>query len=405
MGNKDELADRIVRLTAGIPTEAPLIDLFGGMCSVAGASARTARAAWANDVQHFAVLTARCLLTAKRIPPRRSLAEAALAAHYRRNLQALRLRFEKELTVERRALFSQDHHRYTTAAQQWRHVGNDASLAAEVQALRDAPKTFPYRLTTLTFAWGYFGLEQAIQLDSLRYAIDTAEQERSLTAEGAQWCRLALLGAASRIASSPGHFAQYLRGDSPRSFDRVRNQRRRAAWDWCLAGLDTLRPFGDSDWRRKNKVFRSDALRLWSRLDRLKVGRAVVYADPPYSKEHYSRYYHVLESLARYDYPSSEGMGRYRADRFRTPFSVKTEVIGAMHSMCEAIVDRGWTLVFSYPSSGLLTKALSVDPGDLLSEHFDHVRLALSVESSHSTLGARHGDGTKTVDEYVWLAS
>jgi adenine-specific DNA-methyltransferase len=320
-------------------------------------------------------------------------------------MKALRERFGGSLSAERRALFSESHHRYTAIAEGWEHVGNNAALRREAEELRCAPGDFPYRLATLTFAWGYFGLEQAIQLDSLRYAIDAARADRRLTAEAADWSRLSLLGAASRIASSPGHFAQYLRGNTPRSFERVRNQRRRAAWDWCMSGIETLRPFGDGPWRKTNRVFRSDALRLWPKLDRLNLRNAVVYADPPYSKEHYSRYYHVLESLTRYDYPASSGMGRYRDDRFRTPFSVKTEVLPAMNSLCESIAARGWSLVLSYPSSGLLTKGLSLDPAELLRQHFSRVRLGMKVPTAHSTLGARHGSGVKRVDEYVWLAA
>ena len=94
-------------------------------------------------------------------------------------------------------------------------------------------------------------------------------------------------------------------------------------------------PYGDREWRRGNRVFKSDAdaQKLWRSLDRVVDGQAVVYADPPYSKEHYSRYYHVLETLERYDYPEATGVGRYRPDRFRTPFSVKTEVEGAIRRL------------------------------------------------------------------------
>ncbi len=405
MGNKDDLASRIVAATRGLAPGAPLIDMFGGMCSVAGAMAPTGRHAWANDVQHFAVLAARCLLTTRRAPPDRARVERALAAPYRRNLAALRERFGSEASSERTILRSDAPSSYLSAAESWSHIGNDEALASEAAVLRSAPQTFPYRLASITFAWGYFGLTQAMQLDSLRYAIDIAQSEGALTGPDAAWCRLALLGAASRVASAPGHFAQFLRGETEAGLARVKRQRRRAAWDQCLSGLERLRPFGTVDWRRGNRVFRSDALDLWSRLDRAAPENALLYADPPYSKEHYSRYYHVLETLERYDYPSASGVGRYRADRFRTPFSVRTEVEDAMDRLCSSIAERGWTLMLSYPSSGLLTAGLGLDLNDVLARHFSTVRLAFETSTHHSTLGARHGQSSKSVREFLWIAS
>jgi adenine-specific DNA-methyltransferase len=134
-------------------------------------------------------------------------------------------------------------------------------------------------------------------------------------------------------------------------------------------------------------------------------GRAIVYADPPYSKEHYSRYYHVLESLERYDYPESLGVGRYRTDRFRTPFSIKSEVQDAVGRLCARVAERGWALALSYPSTGLLTAGLGVDIREMLTDHFSDVRLAFDTHTLHSTLGARHGEAQKSVREYLWLAS
>jgi len=407
MGNKDGLAPAIVAALGDTDASHPLVDVFGGMCSVAGAMATTDRPAWANDIQHFAVLAARCMLTSRKGPPDRCEMEKRLAPWYRTNLAALRERFGDGVEAERRALRSGDSAMYGAGGDAWPQVGSDAEFAAEAGRLRMDPTAFPYRLATITFSWGYFGVAQAMQLDSLRFAIDRARGEKQISGPEADWCRLALLGAASRISSSPGHFAQYLRGDSTASLDRIQLQRKRGAWDWCLAGLDRLEPYGNVEWRRQNRVFRqdTDGDKLWTLLDAAVGGKAIVYADPPYSKEHYSRYYHVLESLERYDYPQASGVGRYRPDRFRTPFSVKTEVEGALRDLCGRVADRGWTLALSYPNSGLLTAGLGLNLGDVLHEKFSDVRLAFETGTEHSTLGGRHGDSRKQVSEYLWIAS
>ena len=59
-----------------------------------------------------------------------------------------------------------------------------------------------------------------------------------------------------------------------------------------------------------------------------------VYIDPPYSRVQYSRYYHVFDTMLRYDYPICIGKGRYPpvATRFTSrfdsrPASVQSEFI------------------------------------------------------------------------------
>ena len=56
-----------------------------------------------------------------------------------------------------------------------------------------------------------------------------------------------------------------------------------------------------------------------------RVRPAVVYADPPYTSDHYSRYCDLYETLILYDYPLSEATGRYRPDGFFSRFSIKKD--------------------------------------------------------------------------------
>lgn len=404
MGNKVGLAARVASIIEPIDPDRPLIDLFGGMCSVAGAVAPSGRQVIVNDVQSYARLVASCLIASQNHPPKPQEALAALVPAYRDNLAALRDRFDVALRDEHRILVGASLDGYRAAQAAWRHVGNDEALAVEATRLRTNRAESPHRLATITFAWGYFGLQQAIELDSLRAGIDTAAASGRLSPDQAAWCRLALLQVASRVASAPGHFAQYLRGESPAALRRIIAARRRSVFDGFFDDLSHLRPYGSAAWRQRNRVFRQDALRLWCDLDDATLGPSIFYADPPYSKEHYSRFYHVLETLERYDYPPAVGVGRYRPDRFVTALGTKRGVVAALGGVCHEIAVRNGILVLSYPSSGLLTRALGVDPADLLGEHFRHVELAIREAQHHSTLGGRHGDAWRPVTEYVWIA-
>lgn len=403
MGNKHELANDVAQLVRDIHPGQPFLDLFCGMCSVGGAIAPSGRPVWGNDVEWFASEAARCLITMRREPIEPDRLAAVLEERYKANFGRLSRRFASDLSVEADILGDPDVNRFDRAHSTWKHTGNDERRAAEVARLR-RQSGFPYRLFTLSFAWGYVGLRQAIQIDSIRYAIDAAVQRRELTHEHGRWALLSLVQAVSCAASTPGHFAQYLRGTTPRSVSRIVAQRRRDIWSQFLSEASRLQPYGTPRWRSGNRVFRSDALRIWRKLRQLDFRHGVVYADPPYSKEQYSRYYHVLDTLVRYDYPTSVGVGRYRADRFVTPFSLKTRVAEAFEGLCAGVSGTGSALVVSYPSNGLLT---AVRPGCLkgmLGEHFATVDVAFSRTTEHSTLGGRHGKATNSVNELVLLA-
>lgn len=405
MGNKHHLAQDVAEVVRRQKAGSPLIDVFSGMCSIAAAVAPSARPVWSNDIQEYAALVARCQLKSGTGPLRSPELAHILAPRFTANFKGLRERFDGDLKNEEGALENGEPETLKGLFDAWKHTGNDSQLAAEAAQLAEDPQTHPYRLCALTFAHGYFGLRQAIEIDSIRFAIDDALRQGDLGIEQGDWALLALLQAASVCASTPGHFAQYLRPNGSTSAARIVRQRHRRPWQLLLDAADNHNPFGAAEWRAGNEVLCEDALALWPTLDQHSLDHAVVYADPPYGKDQYSRFYHVLETLVRYDYPTSIGSGRYRPDRFTTPFSLKTKVVGAFEALFESISDRGWSLVLSYPSNGLFHRATDQPIDDLLASYFGLVRRTHDTPVSHSTLGARHGASSTSTSELLWLAS
>ena len=405
MGNKHDIAPFVAEFMGERDADEPFIDAFCGMCSVGGAIAPSGRRVICNDIQSFAMLVARCLVATPESSPSPERLKAALAESYAYNRRRLVERFRDDLAEEDLILGVADATKYRAAHRRWRHAANNKGIADELASIADEGDPRPYRLASLSFAWGYFGLRQAIAIDSIRYAIDRARETGGLSAAHSDWALVALLQAASCASASPGHFAQYLRPASDKGFVRILRQRRRNIWSQFLREAAELRPYGNGEWRKQNRVLQSDALTIWDTLDELGLESGVVYADPPYSKDHYSRFYHVLETLTRYDHPTAEGKGRYRPDRFVTPFSLKTRVEDAMHEFCCAIGKRGFTLILSYPSNGLLNDGCGIDPTELLGQYFNNVELRMRKPTRHSTLGARHGTARNDVDELLWIAS
>lgn len=402
MGSKHDLAPSVAAVVGETGGDRPFLDLFCGMCSVGGAVAPSGRPVWGNDVQWSASMAAHCLLATENPPTSWTEVSGILEVGFRRNQARLRRRFREFLAEEAHMLAEPDTEAFSRAAGSWQHVGNDARLAAEAKRLARQPDAFPYRLFALTFAWGYFGLAQAIDIDSIRYALDDAKRRRLIDAEQARWGVLALMQAASCIASTPGHFAQYLRATNDRSLGRVAAQRRRCVWSQFRNEWSLIHPYGTSGWRSGNRTMRRDVGQIWPELRKRGFKSGVIYADPPYSKDHYSRYYHVLETLVRYDYPASSGAGRYRPDRFVTPFSLTTKVMRAFDSLFRGAAATDSVMLLSYPTNGLVSgKQLEA----MLRSHFGEVDLVLCKRTNHSTLGARHGAATSQVHELVYMAS
>lgn len=83
-----------------------------------------------------------------------------------------------------------------------------------------------------------------------------------------------------------------------------------------------------------------------------------VYADPPYTIDHYSRFYHVLETIARRDTPAlatgKKGdrqvilRGLYRVDRLQSDFCIPKKAPAAFERLFRGVAKRGVPLVLSY---------------------------------------------------------
>ena len=400
MGTKRKIAHRVVRIVAEQPP-GPLLDLFAGMCAVSTAVGQS-RPVWCNDIQTFASSVATAFFTSPPLPISSERAAALALPHFRHNAAQLRARFAVELSREDRALASGSVSRIRSLEHHMPNVAADDQLGREHALLAKRPSTTPYRLFSITYSGGYFGLAQSIEIDSIRFAISQLLSDRSINDVGHRWLCLALCQAASKVATTTGHFAQHLRAND-RNCPRYVAQRRRHVWPEWLRAVFENHPIGTTSWRAQNRVYRRDAASLLNDLQQGRPRPSVVYADPPYTRDQYSRYYHLYETLLHYDYPASHGSGRYRPDRFRSPYSMKTRVHAAIDDLIAACAALGSTLVLSYPERGVLPHSTEVIP-DLMTRHYSGPPSVHSVAVSHSSFGASKGRQSYSVQERIYVA-
>ncbi|WP_171251196.1 DNA adenine methylase, partial [Acinetobacter baumannii] len=131
-----------------------------------------------------------------------------------------------------------------------------------------------------------------------------------------------------------------------------------------------------------------------------------VYADPPYCFVHYSRFYHILETLVLYDYPQIQKKneiivkGRYREDRHQSPFCIKTKVEKAFLDMFEGVRNTDSQLVLSYSNTGMISLETMME---IASSMWDSSKIEiLTTDHQHMTLG-RQGTRYRDVKECLLL--
>lgn len=135
-------------------------------------------------------------------------------------------------------------------------------------------------------------------------------------------------------------------------------------------------------------------------LKRLKPGDIeVIYADPPYTRYHYSRYYHILETICLHDNPQISttfpngkgGLSRaiYRNDRHQSPFCIKSKAPKAFEDLFKYAQRIQASIVLSYSpfdeKSGATPRLLSIEEIVMIAERFyDSVEVVSPGQFMHS---------------------
>ena len=246
--------------------------------------------------------------------------------------------------------------------------------------------TGPTTIVTRHFGGRYFSWEQAIDFDALLAEIDFLERRER------DFHLAAVFAAASDVVCTIGkHFAQPTKlrdsAGTPKSHlvSRTLRDRETNVFDRYIAHCESLGERRRST--RRHRAVRSDYLEF---LKRDTTQFAAVYADPPYTRDHYSRYYHVLETMALRDDPEvattkirSNGVPRlsrgvYRLQRHQSPFCIPRQAAGAFEQLFAAVAARRTPLILSYSpyrtDTGNRPRLLTMD--ELLSiaeRHFNDI--------------------------------
>lgn len=392
MGTKRSLAPVVADIISA-SRGGPLLDVFSGLCSVAECVAPH-RQTWTNDLQYFASNVALAHLCSQTDPVSRMEAFALLSKGFSQKVQSRTKLAAKRVTAEMAALRDLDAAKLATEYAEWDAEGplpGGHGETGEPTLFQDA------------FAGSYFGLLQSIEIDALRSTIDDLFLEEIIDVDQKRWMILALSVALSKCSNSTGHFAQPLKPKKS-NISRFSNQRQKSVKGIFFESIDILMPVGSRDWRLGNRSFRGEANTILSGLsDAFDEVPSVVYADPPYTSDQYSRYYHIYETLFLYDYPTAEGIGRYRPDRAVSDFCLASRVSDAFDRLIGNCKSISADLVISYPADGLLKNSREVIPEKIRSIYGTEPEV-IELNYKHSTMGGSKGPGKKDVTEVIYRA-
>ncbi|MBK6541852.1 MAG: DNA adenine methylase [Flavobacteriales bacterium] len=243
----------------------------------------------------------------------------------------------------------------------------------------------------------YFNYHHAIALDVLLSKVDT------LPLDLQDLGKSIILSTASDLVRTVGkQFAQPLR---PRSKDgkpkaalwrTVEKSRSVDSTSIVQAWLSTY--VSKPSARSGSSAIRADYCDFL-RTTELPIG--VVYADPPYTRDHYSRFYHVLETMCLGDHPKlsrtnlngghSISRGAYREDRHQSPFCIRSQAPGAFEELFKVVSERGASLVLSYSPQAdgdrVHPRVMRLmDITEIAKRHFPYIEVRRSDTLAHSKL-------------------
>lgn len=327
------------------------VDLFSGTAAVSWYVAkRTDLPVLAVDLQTYSAVMARAVLGRTR-----ELSSTGLAAEWIDHAAEMRFRVPlwREATAFNANVLNPD----------------DVQRARLLCMSTDA-------LLTQAYGGYYLSPEQAVTADSLITSLPIREPKRSA-------CLATLIWAMTRCVASPGHTAQpFQPTDTALPFIRESWSR-----DLLKACNDVLPLIAGQAARSRGSAIIGDAFQVAAR----EVGpRDLVFLDPPYSAVQYSRFYHVLETIARGSCGVISGEGRYPPfdERPRSLFSLLSQANVAIGKLLATLGQSGCGVVMTFPQHRCSNGIVGEELISVAREWFE-VDVTV-VNSRHSTLGGNN---------------
>lgn len=178
----------------------------------------------------------------------------------------------------------------------------------------------------------YFTEKNAMKIDSIRIQIEEWKNNGLLSQNEYYYLLSCLIEAADRVANTASVYEAFLK-----------EIKKSAQKELQLLPLDIIK----ND--RENVVYNEDANNLIR-----KIEGDVLYLDPPYNTRKYDTNYHILETIALYDYPVIKGKTGVRAEiSKRSKYCSKKDVKDSLEDLIRNANFR--YILLSYNDEGIVS--------------------------------------------------
>jgi len=368
-GSKKRLLNFIdEKVMSLLPEGGTVLDIFCGTAAV-GYSLKKQYRVFSNDAEIYCSTMADALLSTKIEIDSKELYKK-IETKYLENLDILKKIYpeylEERKFIENNSMDLLD--LYKSFLNIWQDGYNGRKCASK------------YNLFTTYYSNSYFGIFQSMQIDSIRYAIDQCPNNVKSILMSCLY-----FGMKEGVFSKDGHMAQPL--NISKNVKRLFKTRNVNIIEKFTNKLNEFYSDDFSDTAFENKHYN---LKLGEILNNRKILKDVdlIYADPPYTDMQYSRYFHLLETVTKYDYPELSSYrgkvsaGIYREGRFQSPLSQRGKARDNIEELIKKSSLLNKTLIFSYAY-----------PVDLNSEKSD--RYTMSINELKTLFVKYYGDNVE----------
>ena len=177
----------------------------------------------------------------------------------------------------------------------------------------------------------YFQPENALKIDIIRLTIEKWHTEQLIDDNEYFYLLSSLISAVPFVSNITGVYAAYLKFWDERTYKK----------------LELTEPVIINN-GKKNESYNKDFTEL------LSMKCDLLYADPPYNSREYLPNYHILETIAKYDYPIIYGVtGMRMYGNQKSVFCKKNTVASAFETMIRDCQSR--YILISYNNEALLS--------------------------------------------------
>lgn len=345
-GSKSNLSNFIQKnLEPYVKNGKAIFDIFSGAGSVCDIF-RTNYQIFANDVENYASIIADALLNKVEMPSASDLLNS-INLEYSNTLKKLAKPILDYVTQEKDALKDKNYKKLISVYNSYPTVWNKKhSEISKCELTVDSVKnTNDYYLFSTYYATNYYGITQALDIDCIIKIINShfLKYKNALLA-------CLFFAMKETVFSKDGHMAQPL--NLEKNQNRLFIQRQKNVFELFTKKLEEYILMPTSKFSGDNIVYNMDFEELLNEKFFSNVG--LVYADPPYTDMQYSRYYHLLNIAAKYEYPiltttkNGYTKGLYTEGRYQSKLSQRSSAKKALEKLIIFCSKTNTNLAISY---------------------------------------------------------